>query len=115
MQLTGKNKEQFDKWYGVKYRMDLKSSMNPNNYSVSVSPPRDAFYNLPFEMQLGVYLDYYDSLGIDIIIDVLINDEHEKRYTCWINDDCIMSCESRNEAYKEAFKKADDLINQQEN
>ena len=55
------------------------------------------FNRYPFEMQIGVYLAYYDSLGIDIMVDVLINDDNEKRFTCWILEDCIESCENIDE------------------
>ena len=118
---TDKNKEQFDKWYNVKFRFDLISSTNPNNYIVSTTPPIDSFYRLPFEMQIGVYLAYYDSLGIDIDVNqeeltfnqagIYINNK-ELREKIGLSVDVPGSWKTRNEAYKEAFKKADTLINE---
>jgi hypothetical protein len=120
---TDKNKQQFEKWYNVKFRLDLISSINSNNYIVSTSPSIDSFYKLPFEMQIGVYLAYYDSLGIIIDIEAdLYNDKNVFLYIWHINSffewDCsshndIPPFKTRNEAYKEAFKKADELINKQ--
>ena len=101
--IDGKNKEQFKIWLFNDYSIGLETE-----YIINYG-----FLNkLPFEMQIGVYLAYYDSLGIDIIIDVLINDANEKRYTCWVSEDCVESCDTRNEAYKEAFKKCNEIINQ---
>jgi hypothetical protein len=45
--ITGKNKEQFKRWYQNKFGLMPFS-----------------FNDLRFEMQIGVYLAYYDSLGV---------------------------------------------------
>lgn len=112
--VTGKNREQFENWY-------FDNDMNASRCSMDLL----SFYGLPFEMQIGVYLAYYDSLGVVIYMDysatrkvfytigIEINKSgtHEN-YNVIINGVCDSRYfDSRNEAYKEAFKKADELIN----
>ena len=78
----------------------------------------EVFPSQPFEMQIGVYLAYYDSLGYNISVDknftlnsfqIEIDDKIGVRLIKGI--DRVRQFKSRNEAYKEAFKKADKLIN----
>ena len=104
--LTDKNKEQFEKWYKENISIDLNQKLGEL-----------AFYNIAFEMQIGVYLAYYDSL--DYAIDVYQEPMHEIEsiyygYEILNNYRTIFSREdykSRNEAYKEAFKKANSIVN----
>lgn len=100
--ITGKNKEQFEKWFGNTIPKD----------KLSFHLWAD-FDELPFEMQIGVYLAYYDSLGIKILIDY--GNDILWHYVIDINDfgEGCGDFNTRNEAYKEALKKADDLINNQ--
>lgn len=106
MNLTGKNKEQFISWY-VNKDWNLKSD---DDY-VSVF---DFLDNSPFEMQLGVYLAYYDSLNYTIYVEKYIDN-----YTPFIRNtklnvrycDINIDHKTLNEAYKVAFKKADEIIN----
>ena len=99
---TGKNKEQFEEWYvNNDYEMmDLRS-----------------FYNSRFEMQIGVLLAYYDSLDQNITVEPTFmdadNGEMKWMYTIESHAVGTGKCgwETRNEAYKEAFKKANELIN----
>ncbi len=104
--VTGKNKEQFEKWYFEHFKC-----MNPLVQSVN------QFYQLErFELQLGVYLAYYDSIGY--VIDIMYLFAF-KQYTFELENkggDLNLPYKenlfnSRNKAYKEAFKQADKLIN----
>jgi len=97
--VTGKNKEQFDEWLIEKYFHNIHF----NNINDVIG-----FNNLPFEMQIGVYLAYYDHK------EILINAMSYERSGYWIgnvNHNITSKKRTRNEAYKEAFKKADELIN----
>ena len=103
--VTGKNKEQFEKWY-----FEYFKCMNP------LVQPVNQFYQLErFEMQIGVYLAYYDSLNIPISIEYFdkYNEADEGFYfkvgkKSFYIDNVFYT---RNEAYKEAFKQADKLMN----
>jgi hypothetical protein len=53
--VTGKNKEQFEKWF-------KKSSMYEEY--IFLTQIDVSFNDLPFEMQIGVYLAYYDHKEI---------------------------------------------------
>jgi hypothetical protein len=94
--ITGKNLDKFHRWY--------------NKSKINVGYP--LFMQYSFEMQIGVYLAYYDSFGMDVSVeqvastfDIMISDE--KREVLYE----VYNFHSRNEAYKEAFKKANDLVN----
>lgn len=109
--VTGKNKEQFEKWYYHKY----KKEQNKKGFLI----PSKLDEQSPFECRIGVYLAYYDSKGIfvdsekfyDLVIEDLTDDWesgfwYKKGYH--VTKDYFVT---RNEAYKEAFKQADKLIN----
>ena len=100
--VTGKNKEQFEKWYIEK------------DHVTRIMSTYWYFSKLPFEMQIGVYLAYYDSLGIYITCNDNISGD------CWyctfVVDNHLevgYDKETRNEAYKEAFKEMDKLRNKE--
>lgn len=102
--VTGGNKIQFEKWYEDKF-----NTVNKGGYIHIVG-----FYNLCFEYQIGVYLAYYGSLGYYITND-WGNQLNEVVYksSVWNNRKEHLTCDgdTRNDAYKEAFKKADELVN----
>jgi len=97
---TGKNKIKFEEWYIHDFKVHV------------VKIKLEVFYQLPFEMQLGVILAYYDSLGVDIDI----HKTNDNKYSALIDNRMIHQTEqnkwkTRNEAYKQAFIKADEIIN----
>lgn len=55
--LKGKCKIQFEKWYSFNVYSDTHHILGLNE-----------FYNLPFSMQWGVYLEFFDSVGVYIDI-----------------------------------------------
>ena len=107
--VTKGNKEQFEKWVTNQYFWDEEF----------------LFSDYPFVMQIGVYLAYYDSLGLMIYVEyhphkkdfthVILDKEKNGthlHYNVYFNGVCDdEKFNTRNEAYKEAFKKADKLIN----
>ena len=98
---TGKNKEDFIRWF-KKFQDENKSWFG-----------FIGFYNLPFSMQQGVYLEYLDSVRVFISTSISFN----KGYKWTIDTDEKFTRQQQNpyttrqEALKEAFKKADELIN----
>ncbi len=67
MELTGKCKEDFDKWYSDKYFPSIESLaghrislIDKGNISLN------RFYTLQPEMQWGVYVDFFDTIDIPI-------------------------------------------------
>lgn len=100
MKPTGKNKEQFEKRY----------------YTFEEELTISEFYELPFEMQLGVYLAYYDSTKYKITInhngvaDWYFRITENRFYFIFLKSS-RGDFKTRKEAYKEAFKKANKLIN----
>ncbi len=107
MKPTGKNKEQFKKYY---------DTIEGGNYKILYQN----FMAYPFEMQIGVYLAYYDSLDVKVDITSSSTEMSDGKLEVfdyelagngeWFGSDYF---DSRNEAYKEAFKKANEIVNKE--
>ena len=74
MNLTGKCKKEFDKWYlgKTKYQFSLNymELCNGRKGICSLGQMLNAFECSPMEMQYGVYVDFFDSVGMKIRIQV---------------------------------------------
>ncbi len=99
---TGKNKEQFEKWYKDVYFYATEMRKNYNSFT-----------KLHFTMQQGVYLEYLDSVEIEVdcFKDVIYEEESEDSFWWGVGEDIDGHEPTRQEALTEAFKKADELIN----
>lgn len=102
---TGKCKEDFHKWfllsdYKEKFSMGVKI---PVSHSIL-----ETFYNLPFSMQYGVYVDFFDSVEVGIAI---IPSNVKKDYELIINDSHIGYYNPRNEARSEAIGMSNHIYN----
>ena len=117
---TGKNKEEFEKWlFYTDSIEEIKFTYTGigyygDNQDVNIE---DVFYSLPFEMQIGVYEAYYDSLGYKIYTMGSISDNQQWSWSIWMDGDFEELIEeynfkTRNEAQQEAFKKANELLNE---
>jgi len=99
--VTGKNKARCAIWYNCTIRLECA---NDNYYF-------DSFIHAPFEMQIGVYLAYYDSLGLHV--NAIRLHDHDGGYywhgmaVRFIDD----ISGNRTEAYREAFRNADEIAN----
>mgnify|MGYP003655106637 FL=1 len=102
MELTGKCKEEFDKW----------AYTEGANNSLELTCLKE-FYNLPPSMQYGVLVDYFDSVKIFIQIETRIFD---KEHPCYIYSKTVynrVGCfNTRPEARTAAIEKAKELRNE---
>ena len=109
MELTGKCKEEFEKWYFKNYVKTTKKfkDLYPHEYSDIY----DWFYNLQESMKYGVLEDYFDSVGA--YVEILQIDQGKEFYWA-INDDEMTdgSEETRPEARTAAIEKANELRNE---
>ncbi len=112
--LTGKNKEEFEKWCNQN-----KKLWNHTRIEEKIS---DWVLNSPFEMQLGVLLSYYSEQGYEIEkdryldSDMKITGRYEVSIYDYILDIPLLFSkveDSEIEAYKEAFIKANELMNKE--
>lgn len=106
MELTGKCKEDFEKWFLINHYTEVNTITDKEKLS--------AFYSLHQSMQYGVYVDYFDSVG------VFANDYHIEiafRYMIDIKEDTYMSTdfETRPEARTQAIIKANEIYNEKDN
>jgi hypothetical protein len=104
MELTGKCKEDFEKWYN-----------NPLVEHVGLRRLPQWFYTLTESMQYGVYVDFFDSVGIFC---------EDRRYTdinmAWVvkypnfkgmQDRFDGLTKTRQEARSKAIEKANEIYN----
>jgi len=119
MKLTGKCKEEFEKWYIIHYEDQYEDCGNTpeeqRGYVELKGFPDgvlwcNGFYDLPPSMQYGVYVDFFDSVGIYICIyfgDVGGYEVHiyAKGYKN------IGTYERRQEARTKAIEKANEIYN----
>ena len=93
MELKGQCKKDFEKWF----ESDSK-----------LKPMITIFDRLPPSMQYGVYVDYFDSVGVDIEFSRMYDDFmvviNHKTYGKWLK--------TRHEARTEAIQKADQIHNE---
>ena len=62
MKLTGKAKEDFEKWYTMQnYELDLTTDLSPHT-------PVIGFDELDDPMKYGVFVDFFDSVNIRVDI-----------------------------------------------
>ena len=72
MRLTGKCKEAFEKWYMNSSSIYFSAGYHEvlsRLYGVSHEGELSVFYHSPESMQYGVYVDWFDSVGINVIGD----------------------------------------------
>ena len=63
MELTGKAKEQFEEWY-LKTIPSLSDWRYKKNGRIEKCPSLLRFHKLPDSMKWGVYIDFFDSVGV---------------------------------------------------
>lgn len=95
MKLTGQAKEDFEKWYKVEYD---KSNL----------PYIDGFNITPLSIRYGVYVDWFDSVGIKIHV---IPYNNGRFFIHVLSDSSGESTETRNEARTKAIEKANEIYN----
>tara|TARA_R110000782_G_scaffold141757_2_gene234464 strand:- start:159 stop:488 length:330 start_codon:yes stop_codon:yes gene_type:complete len=109
MKLTGKCKEDFDKWY-VHWVRNQRNDYHKYVNDVLLSK----FYREVNSMQYGVYLDFFDSVGIYMDITPIINDASERMYQVYEDENHIISCDTRQEARAAAIEKANEIYNNED-
>ena len=110
MILTDKCKKDFERWY------------RDNDFEFCIGYPNglddtdmcEDFYDLPLSYQYGVYVDFFDSVGIDLDVFLLRN-----RFCIMVinkgDEVCseLSKYRTRHEARGEAIKKANEIYNKQ--
>ena len=113
MKLTGKAKEDFDKWYISKnYILDLTTDLSPHT-------PVIGFDEIDDSMKYGVFVDWFDSVGIEVNIKkvnvlnswiYLLKDMKRQGY--YLNDYINHKrCETRPEARAAAIEEVNEIYN----
>jgi len=100
MDLTGKCKESFEEWYENETSTIVKLKEDTQEYYQDI-----CFYDLEFEMQSGMYLEFFDSVDIKIEFR-----DYSDECLCCVGPYNIYR-KSRSEAHKEAFKRANEIFN----
>jgi len=118
--LTGKCREAFEKWvFATKEELDFLFDIM--GIEALVTPKINALEELPFSMQWGVYLEFFDSIGIYInVFYVFGYNEDNFNYEISLKSDELYSVNqdddhniyTREEAQTKAIKKANSIFNE---
>ena len=100
MVLSGKCKKAFEKYLIEKWKKDSTSYYNIEHFKL-----------LPFPMQYGVYVDFFDSLGIYIEIMNYINLSWQWSVEADNISEYDTDCKTRSDARTEGIKKANEIHN----
>jgi len=122
MKLTGKGKEDFEKWYIIHYEDQYEDCGNTpeeqRGYVELKGFPDgvlwcNGFYDLPKSMQYGVYVDFFDSVGIDVrVVKGLITQKFNYRISDITQVLALdFGLETRHEARTKAIEKANEIYN----
>lgn len=109
MILTDKCKEAFDKWYVPYIR---KHPFVGDKYFDDTLI--DQFYEWTDSMQFGVYVDFFDSVGIYIRTNKCYVSNNDWSYTIDSDTNCIKvvaNIKTRTEARTKAIEKANEIYN----
>ena len=105
--LTGKCREDFNNWYRSKYY--TKSKMQGIKVK-HINPITEVkgFELLPISMQYGVYVDFFDSVGLELVCF-----KYNNEFNSFVNGYEGESYSStRNEARQKAIEKANEIYNE---
>ena len=102
MILTGKAKEDFEKWL---YSNDvlIKDGIYDDTYLIEV------FEELPLSLQYAFIIEWFDSIGIYITSDYF--ELNKGFYSEILNENFAIVKPTRQEALTEAIKKANEIYN----
>ena len=99
--------EQFKEWFLISDYREIISIKMKLKIGESIT---EQFYKLPFSMQWGVYLEFFDSVGIYIDMDCHDTDEGFYFYIGNHSEYAGLVYPTRQEAQQEAIKKAFELL-----
>ena len=122
--LTGKCREDFEKWlYNTEEIPVFEYQLSIDVQCGGYYDARDCFKELPLSMQFGVYVDFFESKGIVVDIDPMLNHDEEK-YTeivCFLTNIIELgktpkfetdSYDTIEEAREQAILKANSIYNE---
>ena len=107
MELTGKCKEEFITYFHHNFKSDC-DVMTGEDTAFLCGVYHD-FIKLPKPFKYGVYVDYFDSVGI--FINIIGNIFHS--YEVFIDTNRVTHCKTRPEARDKAIEKANEIRNKQ--
>jgi len=114
MRLTGKSLKDFKKWLDNEFDVDEQPIRFYQDHADVETYASEHFEILPFSMQYGVLVDWFDSVGI--YIEVLIIDiEDEVQFFYDVNNFCCSeNFETRPPARQKAIEKANEIYNERD-
>lgn len=104
MKLTGKCKEEFEKWLSEHW---VKFESDGAGFYMEY---KEMFYQTPFSMQYGIYVDFFDSVGVEVVC-FLMNGEYNWFIEGDIEDNFT---KTRHEARTKAIEKANEIYNEKQ-
>ncbi len=122
MELTGKCKEEFEKWFKATYCFMGNMQREGQQFETDEQfiSKFEHFNISPSSMQYGVYVDFFDSVGIGIVSNTFtISNETSYNFDIYHNGGYLSNrealkdvCKMRSEARTAAIEKANELFNE---
>ena len=117
MELKGKALEAFEKWYEKSEHHGLsEGTTEVCHVEATIERSLSFFQARHPSMQYGVFVDFFDSVGISVCIDLHYMGEpkYEKdagyRYEPFVNEDIMEAYETRLEARTKAIGRANEIF-----
>ena len=112
MKLTGKCKEDFEKWL---YKSNVLTLNILHSQNIDVFEKEKYFYKLSDSMQYGVYVDFFDS--VELFPNVIYSYNVSMQGCNWFsvrvdNKYVVNGLKTRQEARTQAITKANEIYNQ---
>mgnify|MGYP003638599106 CR=1 FL=1 len=102
MKLTGKAKEEFEKWY----------ANNPAHHYHEATPKQLEFGKIDVRCQWGVYQDFADSIGVHFQVEFHYDIENEVNFYVSNVNGNLSRNPTRQEARNASVDKLNELINE---
>ena len=103
MELQGKAKEEFEKYY-IQIEGLQDKTIQSQRLELLL------FYAMSEPKKYGVLVDWFDSVGVDI--EIILDSSNKGDFTAFVNNNMLGStCHSRPQARQQAIKKAVEILN----
>jgi len=116
MELHGKCKKDFNKWFKITGEIDIYETYDIESYNAPDAIDIEMVWDrLPLSMQYGVHVDFFDSVGINITVNPIWSGDNVSYFFIIDPQDVISDddFDTRQEARTNAIKLANLIYNKQ--
>ena len=107
MELTGKCKQDFEKWFFYSVN---QNGLSKEQIKKDIEYRKKLFYSMPFQCQIGVYENFADNVNIDISVKPVYV-EKKKEFYAEVDTVYFFYAKTRDEAREWAVKQLEEIYN----